>query len=69
MTSRTDERRNRSIRTGETPETETGKLETSQEVPSRRELNIDADVLVRALAIIADDLARDRERLKERPND
>jgi hypothetical protein len=71
MASPADERRNRSIRTGETPEAEAGKLKTSQEVPTRRELNIDADVLARVLAIIADDLARDRERerLKERPND
>ncbi|MEV6847216.1 hypothetical protein [Actinoplanes sp. NPDC051411] len=71
MASPAGERRNRSIRTEETPETETGKLKTSLEVPSRRELNIDVDVLARVLAIIADDLARDRERerLKERPND
>ena len=71
MASPADERRNRSIRMSETPETETGKLKTSQEVPLRRELNIDARVLAYVLAIIADDLARDRERerMKERPND
>ncbi|MCM4080057.1 hypothetical protein [Paractinoplanes hotanensis] len=61
-----DERRNRSIRTRKTHKAKSEKLKTSQEVPARRELNIDVGELARALAIIADDLARER---KEPPDD